>query len=196
MKPIKLKPLTSEIIEETSNLCGEDIKAVRRAFHHFWDDIQIIFTRGLCWSVNVPKFGTFYLNMRIHSLMKKKEKKIMLLHRTYLKNRDHRVYRKEHVKKIVLDRLMHDFFDGISEVVLIYHTLKAYENEIRSQYPKKYKADIKTVEATLERIQKLVNLPLSEFPVTTYHPIQKIYVQKLSKEGILRNPVIHKDKKV
>jgi len=186
---VKIKPLTSEIIEEIAEKSGIDIRKVREAFHLYWIDIGIAMNRGGGYSIHVENMGTFYLNMRHLSLARELEKRIrkqinsIAVFKTKYEGWDDRK------RNVAINKAMKLLNCHISELLILIATLKSYEKEVRESYPKKYKANIKGIEAIMARVQKLFDVPLASLPVTIRYPIQEVHVCKLSKSGFLPNRI-------
>lgn len=189
---IKIKPLTSELIEEISDKSGYDIKAVRKVFHLYWNDVGIVFNHALGYSTHVDELGTFHLNFRNRAFLKDREHRINKAFKTLVKFRQ----AAGGSPSIKVDNVNRRLNVLISDVLILEATFKLYEKQVRSQYPKKYKADHQAIQAALERIQKLVGIPLASFKVAIRYPVQEVYVRKLSKFGVLPNRVIKVDKKM
>lgn len=193
---VKIKPLTSELIEMAAEDCGVRIEDVRAIFHSVWDDVGMAFNHGLGYSVELDNFGCFYLNLKnVKSFIRRKEKSIgktlkYLSHSTMI-NPNGVVY-----SEAIFKTQSNALANHLTDIILIIYSAQLYEKDVRATYPKKWKSDTESMQAAMERMEKLFNVPFAELQVTVKYPIQKVYVQKLQRLGMLPNPVVYKDKKV
>lgn len=182
---VLVKPDTTEIIRRTAQALGVPSKDVATEIGYYWMDIDQMFTWCCGHGVYVDGFGHFIMYTRgVYGAAKHIESEI----KKYMGQIRHfsqynAPKRKANVTKIVQDL--------IGRLILLTYSVELYKSEVLITYPKKYKIENENrYKATVARVEKLLGLPLAEFPITINHPIQKVFVQKLRKSRVLRNPVI------
>lgn len=187
---VKIKPLTSEIIEETAEHSGEPIILVREVFHSYWKDIRTLLFSCTGHSVYVLQWGTFFMNMRrVDTILRGKFTKLKK-NMIFLKGE------KYGTNKALKVRLINECLKSVSQIVLIIESFKLYEKDITSRKVNYGKKNRNVIEEYSKRMEELFDLPISELQVTVYNSVQKEYVQKLRKSGLLPNPVVYQNKEV
>lgn len=182
---ILTKPDTTEIIRRTAQALGVSSKEVATEIGYYWMDIDNMFTWCCGHGVYVDGFGHFIMYTRgIYGAAKQLEKDIKkYMSQLRILNQHNAPVRKANVMKLVQDML--------SRLILLTYSVELYKREVLITYPKKYKIENEArYKATVARVEKLLGLPLVEFPITINNPIQKVFVQKLRKLRVLQNPVI------
>lgn len=182
---ILTKPDTTEIIRRTAQALGVSSKEVDTEIRFYWMDIDHMFTWCCGHGIYVDSFGHFIMYTRgVYGAAKQIEKDIkknMAVLR--ILNQYEAPVRKAKITKLVQDLL--------SRLILLTYSVELYKREVLITYPKKYKIENENrYKATIARVEKLLGIPLVEFPVTVNNPIQKVFVQKLRKLRVLQNPVI------
>lgn len=190
MKKILNKSDTTEIYKRTADKLGVSVDSIRNEILSYWIDIDQMFNYCCGYSTYVNKFGHFIMYTKdMYKFVSNCEKVI----RKYLLwvRRD-----KEYGSTERLNSHMESIATTTTKVIFLYYSVKLYQDEVLSSYPKKYKVDIECFERAIKRIEELFNIPITKFPVTINYPIQKIYMQILRSKGLLQNPVVYKYKKV
>lgn len=179
------KPGTDEINRRTAEKLGIPIDQVRSITRAYWIDIEQMFLTCSGYATYVEQFGHFIIYTKgiaghaaqIERDIRKKLKFMQYLEREGVTER----------RKLVAG----DIAKCMSQIILLSYSIQLYKTEVLSEYPKKYKvANEKAFKAVISRLEELFGVPLVEFPITVSYPIQKIFVQKLRKAGILQNPVL------
>jgi len=191
---IKIKNSTAEMIIELANRLDLPTYEIENEFYMFWNDMSIMFTYNLGYGMCIDSLGRFLLNVRsVTSRTKKIEKQILASYRriAYYESI-------EKIKDVSTKKLMIVFQIGqyITKIILLDCSLKAYEKEVREQYPRKYKPVRIYLDEYIARLEKHLGISLSTFPVHISNPIQEVFVRRMQSKGFLQNPMVHKDPKV
>ena len=196
-RQIKYKNDTLEMIAETARRMNVSPGTIRKAFSCFWQDIDIMFTHNLGYGIKVERFCDLVMHVQgIDRYCKKLEPKLMMVHRIvdiYLgKLAPHNPEKMPEGLKEKCRRIN----DYVTRIVMLDCSARLYEKEVLGVYPKKYRPKRAFLDGLIRRLEEFYHLPLAEFPVQVYHPIQEIFVRRLQKDGLLPNPVFYKDQEV
>jgi len=182
---IKVKSDTSEIIKQTAGRLGKKVTEVDDAIRFFWMDIDQMFTWNCGYGAYVNNFGHFLIfTDGVYATAKELEKLIY-------KNLKHIKFYTDKNIQSRRDRTIQKVQELLSRLILLDYSVEQYKREVLGTYPGKFKIKHENhYKTVLARVGKRLGLPLAEFPISVYNPIQKVFVQKLRKQGVLHNPVI------
>jgi hypothetical protein len=161
------------------------VESIRHETKAYWMDIDQMFQTCSGYGTYVEQFGHFIIYTKgiyQHFLQLEKLIKKKMQYMDYLQ-------REGFPEKRML--IAADVAAVLTKVILLNYSVQLYKKEVLGAYPNKYKiGHPRSIIAVVARLEKLFNIPLAAFPITIHYPIQKVFVQKLRKEGILQNPVI------
>jgi len=182
---ILVKSDTTEIIRRTAQKLGCKTKDVETEIRFYWMDIDQMFTWNCGYGVYIDKFGHFLLFTKgIYKAAKQIEIQVrremrMINYFNEINAPGKKANRLQRTQEL------------LSRLILLTYSVELYKSEVLSTYPEKYKITYEGhYKAVIGRVEKLLKIPLAEFPIQVNNPIQKVFVQKLRKQGILQNPVI------
>lgn len=182
---IASKSDTAEIVARVALMLNTNSSDVSNEIKYMWMDVDQMFNLCCGHSVNIEKFGSFIFYTRGIITMARKIESDIKRDLRYLTifNSKQAPEKAKTVRKALNDHL--------TRLILLSYSIELYDKEVLSQYPKKFRVtDEKSYKAIISRVEKLLGVPLSKYPISINYPIQKVFVQSLRKKRVLRHVVI------
>jgi nucleoid DNA-binding protein len=180
---ISQKSQTGDIIRAVAEKTGIPTAEVSQVVNSFWLDLDQMFLYHLGHRMYVERFGSFLMHTKnIAIYMERMEKAVA-----------NQMYHAGRYKSLGQDQKSKtaagNVADLMTEIILVYYSVKLYKTDVLEIYPYKYKPPMERIEAVISRLEELFDISISQFPLTIHYPIQKVFVQRLRREGLLSNPV-------
>lgn len=180
---IKASTDTARILDELVKRSGLPQKDVGALFLCYWIDMERLMTDCAGYGVYMERFGSFLLYTKgVGKRAKQLEKKVY-------RQLQNQAYYKKHNAPQRLRAVQDRIAEYMTRIILLTCSAKQYQDEVVGQYDKKYKINFKELQAVHQRLERVFGVPLSAFPITLRNPLQKIYVLKMRKKGLLPNPI-------
>lgn len=182
---IKPKTDITEITKRVAEKLGCKPTDVNKEIGYFWIDVDSVFTNNCGYNIYVEHFGTFWLYTKgVYGIARNIEKRI--IQKLTLASKLKRINMEGKAKAI-----MEDVAELMTRLIFLDYAINEYKDDVLKRYPNKYKiTNEKNYKALIDRMVKLFKVQIHEFPITINNPIQEMYLRKLRRKGLLRNPVI------
>lgn len=182
---IKPRSDISEITKRVAEKLGYSQEEVKKEINFYWVDVDMMFTHCCGYALYVEKFGSFWIYTAgvyaiardIETSIRKKLKTATTLKRLNIVGKANAV--------------MENISNLMTRLIFLNYAIEEYKTDILTKYPKKYKVTHQSrYRSVISRLVKLFGVPLDDFPITVRYPVQEMYVRRLRRKGLLRNPVI------